>query len=210
MAKFRKLAVKRLALYIRYQTAFLKKTVQTAKRLLTKALKTNRGPYLSILEYRNTPIGPEGSPAQLLMGRRLRELIPLTNKQLQPETVRPSFVRRQFVQTCQTLLRNAKPLRPLQKGDCVYHLVGKTWEPAMVVGKPTTRSYDIKTEQGSTYRRNRRQLSFNMPVINDSDVADNLAEPLNNPPVTSRQSIASPYVTRSGRASKPPDRSMYQ
>ena len=40
------------------------KTVQTAKRLLTKALKTNREPYLSILEYRNTPTRPEGSAVQ--------------------------------------------------------------------------------------------------------------------------------------------------
>ena len=55
------------------------KTVQTAKRLLTKALKTNRDPYRSALEYCNTPIGPEGSSAQSLMARRFRVLIPMTN-----------------------------------------------------------------------------------------------------------------------------------
>ena len=106
------------------------KTVQTAKRLLTKALKTNRNPYLSILEYRNTPIGQEGSSTRLLMGRRLRKLISMTNKQLQPLTVKPSFVRRQFVQRRQNSKRfcdrNAKPLRLLQKGDRVHHQVGKT------------------------------------------------------------------------------------
>ena len=134
------------------------KTVQTAKRLLTTALKTNRNPYLNIFEYRNTPIRQEGSPAQLLMGRRLRKLISMTNKQLQQQTVKPSFVRRQFVQRRQNNKRyydrNAKPLRPLQKRDRVHHQVGKTWEPAIVVGKATTRFYDIKTEEGSTYRRN--------------------------------------------------------
>ena len=42
-------------------------------------------------------------------------------------------------------------------------------------------------------------------------ITDNLAEPLNNPAVTSCQSTAaSPYVTLSGRVSKPPDRLMYQ
>ena len=136
----------------------------------------------------------------------------MTNKQLQPHIVRPSLVRRQFVQRRQNSKRfydrNAKPLRPLQKGDRVHHQVGKTWKPAIVVGKPTTRSYDIKTEQGSTCRR---ELIFNLPVINDNDVTDNLAELLNNLPITSPQSTAaSPYVTRSGRVSKPPDRLMYQ
>ena len=94
---------------------------------------------------------------------------------------------------------------------CVHHQIEKTWEPAIVVGKPTTHWYDIKTEQRSTYQRNRRQLNFNLPMINDNDVTDNLAEPLNNPTVTSHQSTAaSPYVTCSGRVLKPPDRLMYQ
>ena len=89
---------------------------KAAEQLLTKPLKTNRDPYLSILEYHNTPIAPEGSLAQLLMGIRLRELIPKTNKQLQPQTARPSLVRRQFVQRRQNSKRfydcNAKPLCP--------------------------------------------------------------------------------------------------
>ena len=83
---------------------------------------------------------------------------------MQPQTLRPSFVRRQFVQRRQNSKRfydrNTKILRPLKKRDRVHPQVGKTWEPAIVVGKPTTRSYDIKTEQGSTYRR---QMNFNLP-----------------------------------------------
>ena len=44
-AKFGKLSIKRLALYICNQTVLQKKTVQTAKRLLIKTLKTNHNPY---------------------------------------------------------------------------------------------------------------------------------------------------------------------
>ena len=60
------------------------KSVQTAKRLLRKTQKEGKDPYISILEYRNTPIDGIGSPAQLLMNRRLRSILPSTPKQLEP------------------------------------------------------------------------------------------------------------------------------
>ena len=46
------------------------KYVQITKRLIEKARKDGRDPFLSLLEYRNTPIDKEASPAQLLMSRR--------------------------------------------------------------------------------------------------------------------------------------------
>ena len=48
------------------------KKVQTVKSLLMKAHTEGRDPYISILEYRNTPVDQIESPAQLLMSRRLR------------------------------------------------------------------------------------------------------------------------------------------
>ena len=62
----------------------VEKSFQTIKNLLTKAKQDNRDPYLGLLEYRNTPIDEVGSPAQLLMSRRLRSIIPTTEAQLQP------------------------------------------------------------------------------------------------------------------------------
>ena len=42
-------------------------------------------PYIGFLEYRNTPIGSCGSPAQMLMIQRLKGFIPCTDKQLLPK-----------------------------------------------------------------------------------------------------------------------------
>ena len=50
------------------------KISSTVKNLLTKEKTDNRDPYLGLLEYRNTPIDEFGSPAQVLMSRRLRSI----------------------------------------------------------------------------------------------------------------------------------------
>ncbi|XP_072146220.1 uncharacterized protein [Dermacentor andersoni] len=59
----------------------VERMVQTIKRLIVKA----KDPYLSLLAYRDTP-GPLGkSPAELLMGRRLRTTVPVPPKSLLPQ-----------------------------------------------------------------------------------------------------------------------------
>ena len=60
--------------------------VKTAKNLLRKALSDRTDPYIAIiLDYRNTPTkGMESSPAQRLMNRRTRTLLPKTKTLLQP------------------------------------------------------------------------------------------------------------------------------
>ncbi|RXN13854.1 sec1 family domain-containing 2-like protein [Labeo rohita] len=63
------------------------KAVQIAKSLMDKAKADRKDPYISLLEYRNTPVDGFRSPAQLLMSRRLRSILPTTNRQLQPKTV---------------------------------------------------------------------------------------------------------------------------
>ena len=59
--------------------------VKTAKNLLRKALSARTDPYIAILDYRNTPTqGMESSPAQRLMNRRTRPLLPTKKTLLQP------------------------------------------------------------------------------------------------------------------------------
>ncbi|XP_062509074.1 uncharacterized protein K02A2.6-like [Corticium candelabrum] len=63
-------------------------TVQTVKDILKKAVLTREDPHLALLAYRTTSHSSTGiSPAQLLMGRRLRNTLPSAPGHLQPETI---------------------------------------------------------------------------------------------------------------------------
>ena len=57
------------------------RAVQTIKRLLTKSAD----PYLAILSYRTSPLGNGFSPAELLMGRKLRTTVPALQCVLHPQ-----------------------------------------------------------------------------------------------------------------------------
>ena len=62
--------------------------VKTAKNLLHKALSARTDPYIAILDYRNTPTqGMESNPAQRLMNRRTRTLLPTTKTLLYPRAL---------------------------------------------------------------------------------------------------------------------------
>ena len=96
------------------------------------------------------------SPAQRLLGRRCRTLLPTTKGLLKPQTVPTEEVKRktQASQARQANYYNqgAKdlPSRP-------FRLEQKTWEKAAVVKRYDERSYEVETDTGS-YRRNRVDL----------------------------------------------------
>ena len=50
--------------------------VKVVKRLLTKAAETRENPYLAMLAYRDAPLDNGKSPVELLMGQKLRTLLP--------------------------------------------------------------------------------------------------------------------------------------
>ena len=60
--------------------------VQTAKSLMRKGKHAKSDPYLAILDFRNTPTqGYETSPAQRLMNRRTKTLLPMKETLLKPK-----------------------------------------------------------------------------------------------------------------------------
>ena len=61
--------------------------VTIVKQILTKPKAGNKDPYLSILNYSNTPINDLGSPAQLLINRRLRSSLRITQTLLKPKAI---------------------------------------------------------------------------------------------------------------------------
>ena len=138
------------------------RTIQTIKNLFNKALTDKKDPYLAILAYRNTPIDCGKSPAQLLFSRQLRSTLPVTAKQLDPSVPSKSALRKKM-QTSQTKSkhyydRSAKPMKPLNPGEGVRIRQGKLWKPAIVRKKTNDRSYIVETQDGGSYRRNRRHL----------------------------------------------------
>ena len=126
-------------------------------------LEKSDDPYKALLSYRNTPLdGVNLSPAQMLMGRRLRTFISVTAEMLKPqlydpEEVLPKLKERQRKQKVQHD-RTAKELPPLKEGEVVRLKKGNKWKPARVIQiLPSPRSYQVETEKG-VYRRNRRHL----------------------------------------------------
>ena len=103
----------------------VEKTVQTAKKLMSKALEDKLDPYLAILEYQNTPIDDgHHSPAELLMSCQLRSALLVTSSQLEPKIVpNLSFeFNRQKKQGIQKSYHDqtAKSLTALKEGQPVW------------------------------------------------------------------------------------------
>ena len=97
------------------------RTIQTVKTLFKKAHDDGTDPYLSLFEFRNSPItGLKYSPAQVLMSRRLRAKLPISYQSLKPAVVNV------YDELCSSQAkqksyfdRSAKPLPVLKKGDKV-------------------------------------------------------------------------------------------
>ena len=158
------------------------------KRILQKSKDDNRDPYLPLLEYRNTPLKCGYSPAQLLMDRRLRSILPSTNKQLMPETVDPNKAHKKMTEqqnkTKQHYDKTARKLPPLKVGEPMHIQRDKYWEPAKVVSQHNEHFFKVRTPEGATYRRNRKfldktpQLTFSQ----DSPTTQIRTAPLNDLP----------------------------
>ena len=67
--------------------------------MFSKAKQDGKDPYISLLEYRNTPIdnvASAASPAQILMSRRLRSHLPTTQSQLKPQVMEPEEMKKRL------------------------------------------------------------------------------------------------------------------
>ncbi|KAK3084785.1 hypothetical protein FSP39_018986 [Pinctada imbricata] len=147
--------------------------VKIAKRLMRKSQIDNSDPFLALLDWRNTPTEIIGSSAaQRLMGRRTRTKLPIKSSLLAPETqknVKESIEKRKQ-KSKQHYDKNARPLPELNTGDVVrIKPFGREnkWTKAKVDEKVNIRSYQVTTEDGRTYRRNRRHLRPTSEMFTD-------------------------------------------
>lgn len=137
--------------------------VKIAKRILRQD-----DIFKALLSYRNTPIEATGqSPAELMMGRKLRTTVPTLPERLDPEWMDHDDVYlrdqryKERYKSGYDRRHNVRPLAELKPGDSVRIKTDKDklWltQGTVQEGDPKTRSYIIETPRGS-YRRNRRHL----------------------------------------------------
>lgn len=137
---------------------------QTAKRILWQ-----EDPLIALMCYRSTPCTTMGvSPAELLMGRKIRTTLPTLEKNLRPKWPNRKIVKQKDAgeKAKQAFHYNhrhrARPLPPLRPGDAVFTKLDQEKArvtPAVVSNECVTpRSHLINTPQGAVLRRNRRYL----------------------------------------------------
>ena len=162
------------------------------------------------------------SPAQRLMQRRTKTLLPTKETLLKPKLNTNVAKQQEHKQQKQAHYynRGAKELSQLKPGDVVRvqpDKYKKNWQKAVVKKIVAPRSYEIRTEAGVTLRRNRRHLryskegfqsskpeppdDFDIPSTSNSKSTSNKST--SSRAVTSRSS-SQPVSTRSGRISKQP------
>ena len=149
------------------------KSVQVIKRLLEKAQSDGKDPYISLLELRNTAVDNLASPAQLLMNRRLKSILPTNPQQLASKVVDPTIVTTKLKQTQdirkQHYDRGTKQQVALQPNESVRVQVHNRWIPAKVIQPADMpNSYIVRCYNGSQLRRNRKHLrrdQTNKPLI---------------------------------------------
>ncbi|KAL0166592.1 hypothetical protein M9458_038436, partial [Cirrhinus mrigala] len=149
---------------------------ERAVRTIKNLLKKSADPYLALMAYRAAPLANGYSPAELLMGRKLRTRVPVILSQLNPESTDLEKLKKIELTYRQKQKQNfdrrhkAHDMAYLRPGEHVW--VKDTSERGTVVstaGSP--RSYLIETPRG-TLRRNRFHLSPTPKAPVTSDLPD--------------------------------------
>ncbi|UYV73517.1 hypothetical protein LAZ67_10003914 [Cordylochernes scorpioides] len=184
-------------------------------------LKKNQDPSLGLLAFRSTPLENGYSPAELLMGRKLRTTLPIAPENLNPKLVdsqtlkRKEGRRRKDMKSRYDRRCGATDMEELSEGDTVWITDMRTW--GIVKQKASApRSYMVDTPVG-TLRRNRFHLRKgyavqypadpSTPTFSGEELVENEKTPVVDYP--SNDSEDGQIRTRSGRIVKPVDRLHY-
>lgn len=180
--------------------------VKRVKGLMAKTTKTgnmrDKAFIRGVLEHRNTPREDGKSPAELVLGRPLRALVPMHHskfeagwKKIQAEVDAKATILKERAQKYYN--QGARDLKELKLGSIVRiqdHNT-KLWNRIgeVVRTNPERRNYWIRTESGRVLRRNRR---FLRPCNMSKETADKSE---------SNNDVTSPELRRSQRIAKKPN-----
>ena len=185
--------------------------VQTVKHLLKKA----QDPYRTLMAYRATPLEIGRSPAELLMGRKIRTRVPTVPAQLNPIWHHLKQFRKKDASLKARQKKNlasATSQRTLQTSPLENEFGYQTRVDGTVLNKASTlRSYEVETPNDEL-RRNRRHLN---PLPETSEAGHLGHNPLPDqatPGVKTSSPVQTPTSTtprstmRSGREIRLPER----
>ncbi len=197
--------------------------VGVVKQSLQKALECGNDQPLALLALRTTPLaGGIPSPAEMMFGCKIKSQLPMINKREKSESALAAMEnKRSMVQ--HRYDSGARPLPELESDQSVriQDPNSKKWMRGTVVEKhPMPRSYVVRSEDEVEYRRNRRQIrptkeaiphvpdDHDEPVLSSTpqDIPKQKHEVVMDPKQGSADQGNHTYVTRHGRAVKPPEK----
>ena len=138
--------------------------------MMNRSRAAREDPYLGLLNIRNTPQeGMDTSPAQRLMSRRTRTVVPKASDLLQPQQNQDQKEKLEAKKAKATeRFTGRRTLRPLSVGDHVriqpIDRTNQPWKKAVVTSSVTPRSYEVEADDGTVYRRNRQFLRVTRPT----------------------------------------------
>ena len=156
----------------------IERCIKSIKNILTKAKEDNRDPFLALLDFRNTPTQHfEESPAQRFFGRPTRTLLPIKDSLFPVPGRSKNINSTKRAQQTQAFYYNrsahTKPQLNLNQTVRIKLNSESDWVKGQVVEILPFRSYNVKTENGRIYRRNRRHIRFsNEPPVEDYNTDD--------------------------------------
>ncbi len=172
-----------------------------------------------MLSYRTALLACGVSPAELLMGRKLRTTLP--HLPPKPDTKELTEKRKQLKQKQkENYDKTARRLGALKENNAVRVEDQGTWErKATVLKEVSPRSYEVQTDDGQVLRRNWRSLLKTQGHSQEqgqeeSDAGHQARETADTHDVCNdalpNNTSATPVLRRSTRPSRPPNRLIEQ